>query len=125
MILARGPYCSSFVSLLLLAVPILCAMCQCLRCLCSSAHAYVSTHLLPLPETVVVLVEPLPRRNVVLAVKTREVGHAASCVSGCARGLGGHAGGRGLGAEVRGRRRATYAMRRAIVGRIVAVSGVV
>jgi len=73
----------------------------------------------------VVLVEPLPRRNVVLAVKAREVGHAVSCVSGCVRGLGGYAGGRGSGAEVRGGRRATYAMRRAIVGRIVAVSGVV
>jgi hypothetical protein len=57
-----------------------------------SARARVSTHLLPLPETVVVLVEPLPRRNVVLAVKTRKVGHAVSRVSGCARGLGGHVG---------------------------------
>ena len=71
-----------------------------------------------------VLVEPLPRRNVVLAVKTRKVGHAVSRVSGCARGLGGHVGGRGSGAEVRGGRRVTYATRRAIVGRIVAVSGV-
>jgi hypothetical protein len=52
-----------------------------------SARACVSTHLLPLPETVVVLVEPLPRRNVVLAVKTREVGHAALRVSDCVRGL--------------------------------------
>jgi len=40
-------------------------------------------------------------------------------------GFGGHAGGRGLGAEVRSGRRATYATRRAIVGRIVAVSRVV
>ena len=69
-----------------------------------SAHACVSTHLLPLPETVVVLVESLPRGNVVLAVKTREVGHAMFCVSGGARGLGGHAGGRGSGAERRGPR---------------------
>ena len=100
-------------------------MCQCLQCLCSSAHACVSTHLLPLPETVVVLVEPLPRGNVVLAVKTREVGHAVLCVSGCARGLGGHAVGRGSGAEVHGGLGATYATRRARVGRILAESGVV
>ena len=40
-------------------------------------------------------------------------------------GFGGHAGGRGSGAEGRGGRRATYAMRRAIVGRMFAVSGVV
>lgn len=38
-------------------------------------HDLSARALLPLPETVVVLVEPLPRRNVVLAVKTREVGH--------------------------------------------------
>ena len=90
-----------------------------------SAHACVSTHLLPLPETVVVLVESLPRGNVVLAVKTREVGHAVLCVSGCARGLSGHAGGRGSGAEVHGGLGATYATRRAIVGRILAESGAV
>jgi hypothetical protein len=84
----------------------------------------VSTHLLPLPQTVVVLVESLPRRNVVLAVKTREVGHAVLGVSSCLRGLRGHAGGRGSGAAVRVGGRATYATRRARVERIVAVSGV-
>lgn len=72
-----------------------------------------------------VLVESLPRRNVVLAVEAREVGHAVLRVSGRARRLEGHAGGRGSGAAVLVGRRATYAMRRAIVGRIVAVSGVV
>jgi hypothetical protein len=61
----------------------------------------VSTHLLPLPQTVVVLVESLPRRNVVLAVKTREVGHAVLGVSSCLRGIRGHAGGRESGAAVR------------------------
>jgi len=40
-----------------------------------------STHLLPLPKTVVGLVKLLPGGNVVLAVKTREVGHAARRVS--------------------------------------------
>ena len=92
-----------------------------------SAHACVSTHLLPLPETVVVLVESLPRGNVVLAVKTREVGHAVFYVSGRARGLVVMpvVAGRAQSAEVHGGRRSTYATRRAIVGRIVAVSGVV
>lgn len=36
------------------------------------------THLLPLPETVMGLVKLLPGGNVVLAVKTREVGHAVA-----------------------------------------------
>lgn len=126
MILARGPCCSSFVSLLLLPGGSVRAQCASVsNVFALSAHACVSTHLLPLPETVVVLVEPLPRGNVVLAVKTREVGHAVLCVSGCARGLSGHAGGRGSGAEVHGGLGATYATRRAIVGRILAESGVV
>ena len=40
-------------------------------------------------------------------------------------GFGGHAGGRGSGAEDGGGLGATYAIRRAIVGRMFAVSGVV
>ena len=45
------------------------------------AHVRMSTHLLPLPETVVGLVKLLPGGNVVLAVETREVGHAVRRVS--------------------------------------------
>jgi hypothetical protein len=51
--------------------------------LCSalSTRARLLTHLLPLPKTVVGLVKLLPGGNVVLAVETREVGHAVRRVS--------------------------------------------
>ena len=49
--------------------------------LCSSTRVRLSTHLLPLPETVVGLVKLLPGGNVVLAVETRKVGHAVRRVS--------------------------------------------
>lgn len=70
--------------------------------LCSShARPQLLTHLLPLPETVVGLVKLLPGGNVVLAVETREVGHAVHRVSGRGPVLRSHGRGRMAGAAIR------------------------
>jgi hypothetical protein len=61
----------------------------------------LSTHLLPLPETVVGLVKLLPGGNVVLAVETREVGHAVRRISCVAQVLRGRGCGRRAGAAIR------------------------
>lgn len=80
MILARGP-CYSQISIGCQWYPYCpCAVFLCILHLCPSAHVLLLTHLLPLPETIVGLVKSLPRRDVVAAEKTREVGHAVmSC----------------------------------------------
>jgi hypothetical protein len=65
----------------------------------------LSTHLLPLPETVVGLVKLLPGGNVVLAVETREVGHAVRRVSCYGLVLRSRGCGRRVGAAIRARGR--------------------
>ena len=81
MILARGPCCWILVSLLLSIVCSVLARGEPVSPMSLLIRARLLwTYLLPLPEAVVVLVESLPRRDVVLAVKTREVGHAV-CIA--------------------------------------------
>lgn len=87
MSLARGPYYSIVSMLLLVVCPVFARGISSLSNASAPTRACMCTHLLPLPETVVVLVESLPRGHVVLAVETREVGHAVHRVSSCIRGL--------------------------------------
>lgn len=77
----------------------------------------VLTNLLPLSETVVVLVEPLPRRDLVLAVETREV-DAACLVSTHSLWSEGRGHGCASSATFRMASDLTYPARRAMVGRI-------